>query len=90
MYSLPLVKPKPAGSDNEISLSYFTPPKMGKSMVQVIKQEINDDNLETVPKSGSKKVQTFKKGEISYTKKSDTVKRKSNENDQRDALSSPR
>ena len=43
MISLPLVKPKPADSTDEISLAHFTPPKMGKSMVKVIKQGKIDD-----------------------------------------------
>ena len=50
MFSLPLVKPKPA----EISVAHFTPPQMGRSMLKVIKQEKINENSETVSKYGSK------------------------------------
>ena len=61
MFSLSLVKPKPANSDDEISVAHFTPPEMGNSLVQVIKQNKINSNLETMPKSVSKKVDMVKK-----------------------------
>ena len=68
MFSLPLVKPKPADSDDEISVAHFTPPEMGKSMVKGHQTGKNDDNSETVPTSGSKKMRWLR-SEISDTKK---------------------